>query len=76
MKCLICKNGETSQGYITSTFERDNATIIIKNIPADICKNCGEEYLSDSIAIDLMKQAESAISQGAQVEIRTYKKSS
>ncbi len=44
MECVICKNGTTRSGFVTVTLERDNCIVILKQVPADICQNCGEYY--------------------------------
>lgn len=72
MKCTICKHGNTTSGKMTTTFERDGATIVVKNVPAQICETCGESYLSQEISSELLKQVESAASQGVQVDIRNF----
>jgi len=72
MTCVICKIGETQTGTATVTLEREGATIIIKNVPARVCKNCGEEYVEDSVTARLLKTAEDAVRGGVQVDIRTY----
>ena len=45
MKCVICKNGETRDGAATVTLERGGATVVVKEVPAEVCGNCGEYYL-------------------------------
>ncbi len=72
MKCVICKMGETSPGTVTVTLERAETTVLIKNVPADICENCGEYYLTDEISERILKQAESAVTNNAEVEILRY----
>lgn len=42
MKCTICKTGELKPGHTTVVLERDGATIVLKEFPADSCDNCGE----------------------------------
>lgn len=69
MQCVICKHGETCPGHVTVTLQRGDATIIFKNVPADVCENCGEYYLSDDITGQLMERAEEALKHGAEVEI-------
>ena len=69
MKCVICKHGETHPGHATVTLQRGESTIIFKNVPAEVCENCGEYYLSDEITGQLMERAEEALQHGAQVEI-------
>ena len=46
MKCAICHNGKTEKGNTTVVLERDQTTLVYKNVPANICNNCGEEYIS------------------------------
>jgi YgiT-type zinc finger domain-containing protein len=72
MKCVICKHGETSPGFTTVTFQRENHTFIIKSVPAEICDNCGEYYLSDNVATRLYRQAEQSLKRDAEVEIGRY----
>ena len=49
MRCVICKHGETQPGLVTVTLERDESIVIIKRVPAEVCDNCGEYYLSDIV---------------------------
>ncbi|MBE9059961.1 type II toxin-antitoxin system MqsA family antitoxin [cf. Phormidesmis sp. LEGE 11477] len=72
MNCVICRQGNTSKGFATITLERDQAIIVFRKVPADICKNCGEYYLSDDVAEELLNKAESVVASGAEVEIRRY----
>lgn len=69
MKCAICKNGETHVGTTTVTMTRGEATIVIKNVPAEICENCGEYYLDDAISAKILAMAEEAIKQNHEVEV-------
>ncbi len=72
MKCVICKYGETQLGKMTATLSRNETTVVIKEVPAEICENCGEEYLSQEITSYLFKIAESAANSGIQVDVRKY----
>jgi YgiT-type zinc finger domain-containing protein len=72
MHCVICKHGKTQPGFTTVTLHRDGCVVIFKEVPADICQNCGEYYLSDDMTELLLQQAETAIASGAEVEIRRY----
>ena len=69
MKCAICKNGETNLGTTTVTMTRGDATIVVKNVPAEICDNCGEYYLDDAISAKILSMAEEAIKQNHEVEV-------
>lgn len=72
MKCTICKVGETRPGKATVTLERDGSTLVIKNVPADICANCGEEYVDARTSDLLLRTAEEAVRSGVTVSIRDY----
>lgn len=72
MRCVICKHGQTQIGLVTVTLERDESIVIIKKVPAEICDNCGEYYLSDVITEQVLNRAEVAINDGAEVEIIRY----
>jgi YgiT-type zinc finger domain-containing protein len=72
MKCVICQHGETKPGLVTVTLERDECIIVLKKVPAEICDNCGEYYLSDAVTEQVLEKAESAINNGAELEIIRY----
>ncbi len=73
MKCVICKYGETKKGKISVTLERDGMTLVFKEVPAQVCSNCGEEYVDEEITSRLLKTAEESLSSGVMVDIRQYK---
>jgi YgiT-type zinc finger domain-containing protein len=72
MKCVICKQGETQPGAATITLEREGTMLIVRSVPAQVCQNCGEEYINEDITATLLQQAEEAVRTGVQVNIRTY----
>jgi len=69
---VICKQGKTTQGYTAVTLNRGNSSIIIKKIPADICENCGEYYLSEKISEQVLSLAEKAIERNAEIEVLLF----
>jgi len=52
--------------------QRDECIVILKGVPADVCYNCGEYYLSDMVTEQVLQRAEIAINNGAEVEILRY----
>ncbi len=72
MKCVICKSDETREGQTTVTLQRGQATIIIKDVPAQICENCGEYYLSEKISEQILTMAKNSIKQNTEVEILRF----
>ena len=69
MKCVICKTGETHAGRTTINLTRADTLVVIKNVPADICDNCGEYYLSEEMTGQVLKLAADANLKGAEIEI-------
>jgi YgiT-type zinc finger domain-containing protein len=69
MKCVICREGQTAPGQATVTLQRGDSTIIFKNVPAQVCGNCGEYYLSEYITDQLLTRAEAAVKSGAELEV-------
>jgi YgiT-type zinc finger domain-containing protein len=72
MKCVICKHGETKAGHVVLTLVRDGSTFVIRNVPADVCQNCGEEYVEGRVTDELLKLAGREADAGVQVDIRDY----
>ncbi len=56
MKCVICKHGETQEGTATVTLERVNVTVVFKDVPAQVCTNCGEEYIDAQVTQQLLSR--------------------
>lgn len=54
MKCVICKHGETQAGHTTVTLERGETVLVFRNVPAQVCANCGEAYVSEEVTAQLL----------------------
>ena len=72
MICVICKNGEPQLGKATVTLEREETTLVVKRVPAQVCANCGEEFVDEETTSRLLKTAEEAACAGVQVDVRHY----
>jgi len=72
VKCVVCKQGETCSGHTTVTLQRGVCTVIVKEVPADVCENCGEYYLSEEVSAQLEKRADDAAKSGGEVKILSY----
>lgn len=72
MKCVICRHGETEQGFTTVTLEKNGATIVFKHVPAHVCDNCGEKYVEGNVTAELLKKAQEIVENGVQIDIREY----
>jgi YgiT-type zinc finger domain-containing protein len=69
MECALCKVGTTEKGTVTVTLERDGAIVLIKDVPAEVCTNCGHYYVSEEIARVILQTGNDAIEKGAELEV-------
>ena len=72
MKCTFCKQGTTKPGNVIVTLSRGNTVVVIKNVPAEVCENCSEYFLSEKTTEQVLSSAEDAVKKGAEVEILRY----
>lgn len=72
MKCAICNQGELKPGKVTVTLERKGATLVFKGVPAQVCTNCGEEYVDETVSARLLARADALAKEGAQVDVREF----
>ena len=72
MKCVVCKQAETRAGTTTLVLQRGGVTVVINDVPARVCENCGEEYVDEKVAESVLVCAEASARAGVRVEIRDY----
>jgi YgiT-type zinc finger domain-containing protein len=72
MNCPVCKHGEMLPGRATITLERGSATIVFKDVPALVCDNCGEEFVSEATTHELLRQADAVAASGAKIDVRPF----
>jgi YgiT-type zinc finger domain-containing protein len=72
LQCQLCKHGSTRPGIVTVTLQRGSTTVIIKEVPAEICENCGEYYLDQNTTRQVLSMAEEAVKNRAEVEILSF----
>ena len=72
MKCSLCKTGMTHAGKTTVTLQRGESVIVIREVPAEICEDCGEYYLDELTARRVYAAGEQACARHVEVEIQRY----
>jgi len=72
MKCVICKTGDTHPGATTVTLQRARTVVVIRDVPAEICENCGEYYLDNATTRRVYADAEQSALRHVEVEIQSY----
>ena len=72
MKCLICKHGEVVDGVAVITLNPGTAILVVKDVPARVCRNCGEEYVTEEVTARLLKKATALAREGVDVAVCSY----
>ena len=72
MKCVVCRQGETGRGRTTVVLQRDGVTLVMKEVPAEVCANCGEAYVAEETTERLLQTAEELARSGAEVDVRQF----
>ena len=67
MNCFLCK-GDMENKHVTHTVDINNSIIIVKNVPAMVCTQCGEIWYSGTVSRHLEKIVD-AIAETALTEI-------
>jgi YgiT-type zinc finger domain-containing protein len=57
-KCYFCKAKVVEQ-QITIDYRWGDALVVIKDVPAGVCQQCGEKYLTSEVYKELEKLAKS-----------------
>lgn len=71
MRCILCK-ADLIDGKVNHIVDLGERIIIIKNIPANVCNQCGEYYVDTQIALKLESIVEEVKRNKAEVFIVNY----
>jgi YgiT-type zinc finger domain-containing protein len=72
MICLICRESELVDGLISIPFERGEFRLLVRDVPALVCPNCGEALVDEEVAGRLIRQAEDLFAEGIREEVCEY----
>ena len=72
MRCEVCRQGETRPGTPTVVLQRGSTTVVINDVPALVCENCGEDYVDEHVAETVLSAAEASARAAVRVKIRDY----
>jgi YgiT-type zinc finger domain-containing protein len=72
MTCPICGQGLLSPGTTTFAADAEGTVVVVRNVPADVCENCGEAFISDAIAATLEDLVANAKESGTESLVRHY----
>jgi YgiT-type zinc finger domain-containing protein len=68
-ECPTCLAGTLREGTTTLTLERGEATVVLKEAPAEVCDVCGEAYVTEEVHVAVYEKAEEAVEAGAGLDV-------
>lgn len=71
MKCVICKTGDCFEGTTNFTNIIKEKLVVVKNVKANICNNCGEAYYDSETVNYIQQKTKEAIKNNEEVELFT-----
>ena len=74
-RCPLCRGG-IAAGSTTFTVDLGKGVIIVRDVRAQICSQCGEEWFTSEVSHRLDELAEDMRTKGTEVEILSYKTAS
>lgn len=72
MTCPLCRQGELRPGVSDEAMINDGVTLVVKDVPADICGTCGEVYFDEAVTQRLLDLAREAAAAGVEVDVRKF----
>ena len=72
MDCFMCK-GELIEKKVNYMVDLEKTIIIIKDVPAKVCDQCGEQYFDDETSQNIEKIVNKLKDLSTEVTIINYK---
>ncbi len=70
-KCPLC-GGEKAHGTTTFAVDIDSSLVVVRNVPALVCAQCGDAWIEDPVAAKLEAVVEDACTKHALVEVSQW----
>lgn len=68
MKCAIC-GGSVKHGKTTVSVDTGDGVVVVRDVPARVCNQCGEDWLTDESAAKVEKIVQRARKEKSQIEV-------
>ena len=60
-------------GHVTVTLEKGATIVLLKQVPAEVCQNCGHYYLDSETTAKVLQTGQEAVKKGAELEVVNLK---
>lgn len=71
MFCAICK-GDLAEGTISYSVDHNSQFLLLREVPALICNQCGEFFLDDKTLIKIEEIVESVKISNVEIEVLKF----
>ena len=72
MECFMCK-GKSEKKLVNYFLDLQHMMIIIKDVPAEVCTQCGERYFDNEVMENLEKIVKNLKQMATEISIVNYK---
>jgi YgiT-type zinc finger domain-containing protein len=72
MICVICRQAQLENTFTSINFERGELKFLINRVPAHVCPFCGEAYVDEDVATQLLENTEELARAGIMDVVRGY----
>jgi len=73
MICLICRQSDLVDDLTSIPFGRGEFRLLIRDVPAWVCPNCGEAVVDEGVAVQLICLAEDLFDEGIREDVCEYR---
>jgi YgiT-type zinc finger domain-containing protein len=70
--CAVC-GGQLAAGYATIPFVRGDRVVTIREVPAEVCGDCGEAYMTGTVVDHIQKLVTAFEALDAEVSVAHYR---
>jgi len=71
MNCVLCK-GTMHNGTTHFPIDRDSQFLLVKNVPALICEQCGEMFIDDKVYQKIEEIVNSVQNSNVEIEVLRF----
>ncbi|MBI4714862.1 MAG: type II toxin-antitoxin system MqsA family antitoxin [Nitrospirae bacterium] len=69
--CPLC-GGRKKMGTTTFTADLGFGVVVVRNVPASLCSQCGADWIADEVAARIEEMIEDARKKRHQVEVTAF----
>ncbi len=74
-RCPLC-GGEKKDGMTTYSVDLRFGVVVVRDVPAKVCGQCGEEWIKPDVAKELEKIIDTARQTHSQLEVLSFQPAS